>query len=317
MVVPLSIAYNTKQEFQELRKFMWNSKGNWQLAHFDRTPDSLFGDDVKTRNTIVFFEREYQKESAVYTTNLMRWNSRKRSSLFEGIQCSKVPQNFAYMAIPKFSGSIGEQLLQQISTKPFYSLGDSITRVTEPVAEHEEFIRNAGTAYNWLPFERVAIANDNIVSHSGSKYRYWRAQTPDDAVAVFAVVHSRVAYWLWRVHGDGFHLTDRFIKNLPLSPCNFANSTREQLAILGQKLWIDMQKQRRVGRNAAVSTITYSPHHSQDLINQIDGLVVQELGLPEETCTYLSKFVRETVIAGREEELGTDMVLRNVLRGND
>ena len=90
MVIPLSFSYNRHNEFKKVRKLLWNRLGDWDVAHFDRTPDSLFGDDVKTRNNIVFHYKGNSNRKVVKTTDFIRWNSRKRKYLrrkFKLLKC--------------------------------------------------------------------------------------------------------------------------------------------------------------------------------------------------------------------------------------
>lgn len=314
MVIPLSIASNSKREFQELRRFMWTSGGAWRLAHFDRTPDSLFGDDVKTRNTIVFYADDGGTESKLYTTELIRWNSRARAKLFENIRFARVLRHVSRNTIPKFGDVFGGHLLELLNKKPLYPLSRTIARTSVPFEERRNVLRSAGTSYNWLSFDRITEVDGSETPVFDGKYHYWAARTPADAAATFALVHCRFAYWLWRVYGDGFHLTDRFIKSLPLSPDNFSFATRSQLEILGASLWEEMREQKRIGRNASVVTVAYSPYHSEYLIDKIDDLVIRELELPEDTRAYLKDFAWRTIIAGREDELYSNFALRSLIK---
>ena len=83
LVVPLSLAYNTTQPYQSVRRAIAAAEGTWTIRFFDRTPDALFGDDVKQRAAIVF--RQPAKGLRLRTSGLIRWTSRQRSSLFDGL----------------------------------------------------------------------------------------------------------------------------------------------------------------------------------------------------------------------------------------
>src|SRR5690606_10715973 len=49
MVVPLSIAYGKSRPVQVFRQMCEEFGGIWEFEFYDRTPDALFGDDVKQR----------------------------------------------------------------------------------------------------------------------------------------------------------------------------------------------------------------------------------------------------------------------------
>ena len=54
LVLPLSIASNVGPQFAAARQLIQETAGQWRFAFFDREPQALFGEDVKTRNAIVF-----------------------------------------------------------------------------------------------------------------------------------------------------------------------------------------------------------------------------------------------------------------------
>ncbi|NJN93155.1 MAG: SAM-dependent DNA methyltransferase [Anaerolineales bacterium] len=149
IVIPLSIAYSSRREFQQLRQFLSIGGRIWRFAHFDRTPDSLFGDDVKTRCTIVLLERSQQK--FYYTTHLMRWSSRSRYKLFDGIRFAKVCTSVPICGIPKIGSDFEVTLLELIAENCMGSLGDTIRRTKSLSLDIMRYLRSSRTAYNWLP----------------------------------------------------------------------------------------------------------------------------------------------------------------------
>jgi methylase of polypeptide subunit release factors len=309
MVVPLSIAYNTRQEFQRIRQNMW-SKGEWHLAHYDRTPDSLFGDDVKTRNTIVFFSQEEGACGKIKTSDLLRWNSRSREKLFAEIRFSSVPQVFRNRIIPKIGDDLGQELLIQINRRSTASLGKTLTRLTADTSFTEGLLRNSSTAYNWLPFELVT---DVPTGDSFTRYRYWASQIPEESKIIFSLLQSRIAYWLWRVWGDGFHLTDQFVLSLPLSPVSISAPIKSRLETLGTNLWAEMQGNKVTSRNAGVVSTSYCAYLSEGILDEIDEAIIAEYNLPSESLSYLKTFIERTIVAGREDEIKVNPALRKWL----
>ena len=53
LVLPLSVACNVGPQFSVARELISKTRGRWRFAFFDREPHALFGEDVKTRNTIM------------------------------------------------------------------------------------------------------------------------------------------------------------------------------------------------------------------------------------------------------------------------
>jgi hypothetical protein len=303
MVGPLSITHSTRKEYKDLRKSMW-SANSWTLCNFDRTPDSLFGDDVKTRNTVVFFRNTANSES-ISSTELMRWSSRTRNELFDNVKTTKVPVEFRDSVIPKCSDEIGFRMLTLLySDADRHSISDVLRRVETgrlPTTARW-LLKNQPTAYNWLPFS-VHESKDRRDPDA----RYWTGVDERACFSTFAYLNSALTYWLWRVWADGFHLTDRFIKDLPL---DLRISGNQRLADLGAELWKEMQNTPIETSNAGVRSVTYSPLGSGELLDEIDSFVLDTFGLPEESKNYLRDFIHRTIVAGRDRELETNRNLR-------
>ena len=307
MIAPLSVSYNSQQAYKKLRQLMW-TKDEWYLAHFDRTPDSLFGDDVKTRNTIVFFSRN-NKKNELYSTDLIRWNSRLRKYLFENIKFARVSEIFRDYPVPKCGDELGQNILNLLIGRQGKLLSYDIERINKLLTSNNCLLRNTNTAYNWLPFE-ITSAQEFRFDGTKSRFRYWRVKNENQEKDIFAIIQSRLTYWLWRIWGDGFHLTDNFIKNLPLSPNNFGKNGQRKLAELGGLLWKDMLENKVLNSNAGIITVTYCPYVSEDILDDIDRVIIDEYGLPEDTATYLKAFVKRTIVAGRDEEIYANPALR-------
>ncbi|HZM05723.1 MAG TPA: N-6 DNA methylase [Candidatus Saccharimonadales bacterium] len=109
LVTPLSIAYHGGAQYENCRHAMSWTGGHWQFAFFDREPHALFGEEVKTRNAILFrFESTAtprRGEAAnIETGPLRKWTSRTRASLFQTINFTEVDSVDITTGIPKLGG---------------------------------------------------------------------------------------------------------------------------------------------------------------------------------------------------------------------
>lgn len=311
MVTPLSLSFSSRPEFEALRASIQKTNGQWQFAHFDRTPDSLFGDDVKTRNCIVFHRASSDKKSSIYTTNLLRWNSRKRSFLFSGIEFVQVGGGIRF-GVPKLGSRFASTLLELLTSvvdRP--TMGCTLKRVDPHKTEGARVLVCRGTAYNWLPFELLERTEATERVLPGDKLSYWGTASGFEA-ATFAILHSRLVFWLWRVWGDGFHLTDEFIGKIPFSTHSLPPQTIESLNALGMKLWAEMKCHKIEKSNAGKNSVTYCSYVCVDQLDMIDSELTTALGLPRTTTEYLKEFMREVIVAGRESELTTNRALNKV-----
>jgi N-6 DNA Methylase len=307
MIVPLSVTYSTRREFKDLRKFIWN-RDDWSLLNFDRTPDSLFGDDVKTRNSIVFFRRT-NRESEINSSDLVRWNSRSRNSLFSELKTAKVPVAFRSTLIPKCGSTFGFDILKRMYSRQAFVLGKTLSRanIGKSVSDHPG-IRNSPTAYNWLTFE--ICTGDDPQTVERSKYHYWYVHEDASVFATFAILQSRMVYWLWRIWGDGFHLNDEFIRDIPISEMNMSHPSRHKLEECGRALWKQMLESPIISLNSGVSSVSYCPYLCDNLLDEIDNIISIEMGLPCSVSVFLKGIVQETIVAGRQGEIRTNPALR-------
>lgn len=53
-IIPLSLSYHSGSSFVKGREIIEKAGGEWFFSFYDRSPDSLFGDKIKTRNSIFF-----------------------------------------------------------------------------------------------------------------------------------------------------------------------------------------------------------------------------------------------------------------------
>ena len=301
MVVPLSLAYSRRAQMNAARRAIMGSGGRWRFAFFDREPHGLFGEEVKTRNTIVFradVPGRSTTGTTVETGPLRRWTSRQRAALFDTIDFTPLPGAAIADGIPKLSGPVCARAFHRLrrQTARLRDMCATVDSCLPGDAASERFARHvfvAGTAYNFLnTFRSHRGLPEPRAPWSASKLLALGLATTDEADRVFAIVSSRLAYWLWHVTADGFHVTRSFVTNLPVNDRLFSEPAKHTLAILGARLWDSVQTQRIISVNGGRQTVSYRPHASEALRDQIDTPLVEALGLEEEFLDYLRTFAR-------------------------
>jgi SAM-dependent methyltransferase len=283
IVVPLSMAFNSTAQFRSLRGAMSQQAGEWRCAFFDRTPDALFGDDVKTRNAILFYDAGAPK--GLQTTPLLRWTSRTRSRFFETIQFTAAGRLDGYEPIPKL-GNADEARLYLAIRSLGGRLGDSFVgvkavRVEEAPPATPTGVFVAPTAYNWLSCSRSLEAWRGDDAVSSSPLTLIELPSSESADLVYALLCSRLVYWLWRVEGDAFHVTRGFLRDLPFTLSRLPGATRSALAELGSSLWAGVNDRPITSVNKGRRTIGFSAAAAPDLQAQIDDLVLRSFSLSD------------------------------------
>jgi hypothetical protein len=283
VVVPLSVAFSSRGQFLALRRAMAAQPGRWRSAFFDRTPDALFGDDVKTRNAVLFYDST--KPAGIETTPILRWTSRTRSRFFKQIDFTTVGKFEPNRPIPKL-GSSEEMELYRARRSGDGCLRDAIRRIdahdaARPDRRPGHAVYVGPTAYNWLSCARSLAWQDRLATSSSALTRI-EAADRQVADAIYAVLCSRLVYWLWRVEGDAFHVARGFLTGLPL-PRDCGSG---QLALLGAELWAKIASAPTVSINKGRRTLGFSSAGESALVDRIDEVLLDALGLAEPAARF-------------------------------
>ncbi len=170
LVTPLSIAFHSGSQYEDCRYAMHWHGGKWQFAFFDREPHALFGEEVKTRNAILF-RLENSKFPArgqpaeIETGPLRKWTSRTRRSLFDSIDFTPLEATNIIPGIPKLKGAQQSHAFALLRKSPA-RLPSWCTRVA--TCDPSEACSNptlprvfvGGTAYNFLNVYRAFSIDD-------------------------------------------------------------------------------------------------------------------------------------------------------------
>ena len=127
-------------------------------------------------------------------------------------------------------------------------------------------------------------------------------RSQQDAEAVFAILSSRVVFWLWHVLGDGFHMPGWLWDEIPFSRGMFDAPNLAALATHGRDLWQRLREHRFTSLNGGKLTIGYRPLHCHEERDAIDALLVKSAGLPAEFLTELRSFVRGNAVVDASDE---------------
>lgn len=269
LVLPLSVAVNSGAQFVELRRALQRLDGSLHISFFDRAPDALFGDDVKTRNVIVSYRAS--AERALSTTGLLRWTSGTRPRFFRAIRHCAITSDVGPF-IPKIGSRSEARLFQALIALPS-SLGGAAERITTSRPgrkDHAAAVYVGATAYNWLGCARSLTPFAEGGHSSESELTALKFRSTELADAAFAALASRVTFWLWRVEGDAFHVTRTFIQNLPFALHLLPPSSLNDLGAVGRELWSVMRENPVMSVNKGRRTISFSSLAAPELVDAAD-----------------------------------------------
>lgn len=279
LVLPLSIASSSRPEFSGLRRAIQEQPGKWAFSFFDRAPDGLFGDDVKTRNSIVVYHTD--GTNSLKTTGLLRWTSRTRRGFFETITPVPVEVDIAD-CIPKLGSPAEVALYAAVRGRSGRLRDDLLGRGAggrASASTRGSELAVASTAYNWIgvvrDLDRLTV-DGHTSENTLSRLVFGTIELAD---AAYAVLSSRIIFWLWRVESDGFHVTGQFLENLPFRVGGLGRSV-PRLAELGRELWKDVLGRAVWSVNKGRKTVAY-PSTTSPLLNAVDEGVLEAFGLRE------------------------------------
>ncbi len=314
MLVPLSISYGSQRSLVRVRECMQRQHGRWSFLFFDRTPDAIFGDDVKQRVAIVQLEKS--QEDSLFTSGTLRWTSRTRQGIFSRERLVKLSGKITDV-LPKAGTPEQVTAYQALRSLNHYFSEDWMQTKRVPIAEASRSattVLTAGTAYNWLSvFRDVTLAQESLVSPTANPLFAMEFSTEELADFAYGLLCSRVVYWLWRVESDCFHVPRVFLERLPLSSSVFPTLAKRAIADAGRRLWASVSQTPVVSVNRGRQTIGYCPQGQSDLLDEIDMQLITSIGLPASTIDWLRDFVYENAVVDQVDAARVSVRARSLI----
>jgi hypothetical protein len=311
LVVPLSIAYHQGADFTGCRQAMVAKGGTWRCAFFDREPHALFGEDVKTRNAIIFRREtaddpERGVKAIIETGPLRKWTSRTRDTLFDSIRFTRLASSNISRGIPKLEGeelsaAFSALASRQDSFRTLYKQSRTVRQSDAFSPSETPRVFLASAAYNFLNVYREITPGEGGYPASENSVHCLGFAREETAELVFSVLSSRLVYWLWHALGDGFHVARWFIESIPFGASSFTPEQAGRLQVLGRELWAELQKHRIVSVNRGKQTIAFRPLGCDLERDQIDAILLETAGLPTSMLGVLRSFVLSTVIVDQTD----------------
>ena len=316
LVLPLSIATNVGVQFSAARRLVQETSGQWRFAFFDREPQALFGEDVKTRNAIVFWQRNSLAERAqVATGPLRRWRSGVRATMFDAIRFTPLDLDIT-AGIPKIEGEGQVSAYDAVNARweRLESAVISVKRIklADALSAEDNVVFVGNTAYNFLnvflrPPRQVFRRQ---VRFSENQLHAIHCATSQQALAVFAMFTSHLAYWWWHTMGDGFHVSRRFIAGFPFGSDVLTGHRLDLLSKSGSDLWSAIESQPTMSLNRGRTSIAFDPNPHNELRRPVDELLVDNLGLDSRFIRELQRFTERMIAAIPEFREYTNLPLK-------
>lgn len=318
LVVPLSFATNRSSDHVRCRAALAEGGGDWTMLFFDRQPHALFGEDVKTRNAILF--RRQATELRLRTSRLLKWTSRQRPQIFTESRAVDLPSKAIKRLVPKVGSADEASLYRELTQYRLASADRPKLSSTAPrdiasaATDRDVFV--AGTAYNFLNvFRDYPVESDAGGRFSASRVHRLTFPTAELAHAGFALLSSRAAFWLWHAECDGFHVPAWFLEDLPLFDLRFSDAQVLELAELGRAMWQHAKADLLASQNGGKWTFAFRPTHAVAQRDHADALILASAGTRNRFCQTLREFEEAVVNVDGQTRLGRSGEYENLIKG--
>lgn len=296
-VLPLAMGTNRSTEHRRVRTAIERSPGDWTFLFFDRQPHALFGEDAKTRATILV--KRPAEASTTKTSSLLKWTSRQRSFIFTLSRSVEYHGTIAPF-VPKL-GSDGEREMYSLLEELRSPFGERLnvqkaaaSEIAGRALSDDLFV--AGTAYNFLNVFRNYP--DKLTEHgdlSASGIHKIANINGHEAWVRTALLTSLTTFWLWHVECDGFHVPTYFLRELPLFSIAWDTREAAKLEQLGKKIWDGLAQDVIVSVNASKRTFAFRPSRIGSDRAEVDRMILSKLGAGKGVGQALQEFERRTV----------------------
>lgn len=298
-VLPLSVAYLDDGVARATRNHVF-ACGSWEMRFFDRSPDALFGDDVKQR--VALAVKRPGPAGLVRTTSVRRWSADQRAAALELTAGEGVEMAMREHGIAKI-GSVQERdaLTQLASAGAGLGQATRGARLSSARDLHldERAIAVAPTAYNWIGVFRCTKVAEQARRGTGGKVAELTFASSVMADAAYAIVASRIFLWWWRATGDLFHVPLSMLKRAPfaLSLCGWPELAR--LSRAGRACWEAASLVPTTAVNRGITTVAYAPPADCAALDEVDRSVGVAFGLSPEVVRFVREDTTRLRVAGR------------------
>jgi len=300
LVLPLSLTYNSQAAFRRLRSDIAEDPAEWQIENYDRSPDSLFGDDVKARACIVF--RISAQQNRLKTTGLTRWTSPNRMILLSSRKpLADISDMSVVDYIPKLATAEETDAFTLILNQTQKS--SCLSNIPTPQTSSYPVVIK-GTAYNWIcSYDHIPPAfGKDAVPYVSKDLKFIFERTEADQYCLLAMLNSRVAFWLWTVIGDGFHVTSRLISIIQRCRGCINGTNYAELTYLGREFSEALRHYPTTSVNRGKTIISYNHMPLLETVRKIDTTFAQALRLNPVFIDYLEKWYDRMVFCGRNKQ---------------
>lgn len=220
MIMPLSVTFSG--DFQPLREAL-NGRNVW-MASFNNRPATLFA-NVLQRCTIMLTYASPAPQ--LLTSPMLRWKSEARAALMSRVNYTNA-ELFRNGTWPKLYDDEMRDILAAIGKGSYSNYKSS--------EQHVFFSTTGGNFISISLEEQPVIDATTLTKLKNNSLALFSVENSLDRYAVYAATSGNLAYLLWQMAGDSFHLTAGNLTPIISTVHNLSSDVKEQLATIGHLL---------------------------------------------------------------------------------
>ena len=292
-IVPLSVAFG--QNKQALRDLLSRRSTFISLRHYSNRPDTVFNvsptvyaPENRQRATVLTALLGRSRNTRIETTGLQSWSAEERRQCLQHRQAVQAPSIDKPSADKRISG----QWLRT-PTRETVALVDALLEQSRTISsyqysgESDIALAFPETAYQFLssiPANSVSPRRENLLP----------VEDEDTLYMLMAALNGHVGHGWWTIVGDGFHIKAVADLGLLTIPNSWSKNPSDAI-VLGKKLVDAIPESITVWRQGKNIFRNVDFHtHVPDLIEEIDHLHIEALGLPMEPLLTHLKIMRSS-----------------------
>ena len=123
------------------------------------------------------------------------------------------------------------------------------------------------------------------------------------ADAAYAVLASRLTLWLWRVEGDAFHVSTRFLTELPFDLTRLTINHVAALARVGRRLWMAVSGKPVISVNRSRQSVGFAAYQAPDELDAVDDQVLEVFRLGQHGARFdLRAWYQQLLVVDHADE---------------
>lgn len=254
------------------------------ISNYNWRPAKLFEGSTKANISLSILLDT--KDSKVYSTSFLKWNSEERESLmksFEYIENSKFKNDFI---IPKLGNEVDTSIYSKLF--PFENIG---TKVSAKHSNFALYYRNTGGLY-WKIFTDYSpkFKKNGEVSVSSRETKLY-FNTDNDLKISLALFWSNLYWWWYSINSNGRDNNPFDLKSFPINKEIFKDKL---LLDLSDKLISSLTENSTIGHRNHGKDVTeyqkFNPKKSKDIVDEIDNIIYKYYGMTIEEVNYIKNY---------------------------